>query len=302
MNKLSEEEKKVIIEKDTEPPYSGKYDNFFESGIYSCKQCDAFLYRSTDKFDSGCGWPSFDDEIDGAIKRQIDSDCKRTEILCSRCDAHLGHIFVGENLTSKNIRHCVNSLSMNFINESDLKKDIIEEKILLGGGCFWCTEAVYKIINGIINVQSGYAGGDKINPTYDDVSSGQTGHAEVIEITYNKTIISLEKILDIFFDSHDPTTLNRQGNDIGSQYRSCIFIYKDDDSSNKIEIINKFISKINPSFSDKIVTEVSIINKENFYHAEDFHKDYYKNHPENNYCQIMIAPKIEKISKKYKKS
>ena len=140
-NKLTAEEESVIINKGTEQPFSGKYCQHKQKGTYVCKRCNAPLYRSENKFDSQCGWPSFDDEIEGAVKRVPDADGRRTEIICNNCGAHLGHVFIGEKFTDKNIRHCVNSISLNFING---EKETKTEKAYFAGGCFWGVEYYFQ--------------------------------------------------------------------------------------------------------------------------------------------------------------
>ncbi|HOV39832.1 MAG TPA: peptide-methionine (S)-S-oxide reductase MsrA [Spirochaetales bacterium] len=161
--------------------------------------------------------------------------------------------------------------------------------IVLGGGCFWCMEAVYERIEGVIDVISGYAGGSVKNPTYEQVSTGQTGHAEVVQITYHKAKVSLEKILDIFWKSHDPTTLNRQGADVGHQYRS-IILYKTD-TEKKIAEASK--NKAQQYIQVPIVTE--IVPLTGFFQAEEYHQDYYRKNPYAGYCTFVIRPKLEKL-------
>jgi peptide methionine sulfoxide reductase msrA/msrB len=305
LNELNPEEKRVILQKGTEAPFTGKFEAYHKDGIYTCRQCNAFLYRSSDKFDSGCGWPSFDDEIAGAVEKHLDADGSRTEIVCNRCNAHLGHVFSGEQLTQKNIRHCVNSVSMDFLevgkNITDSNVSLVFEKektIYLGGGCFWCVEAVFKMIKGVSSVVSGYAGGQTENPKYDDVCGGQTGHAEIVKVVFDPTVVAVEKILEVFFDAHDPTTLNRQGNDVGTQYRSVVFL----ENKDEVEIVQNFIKKVQADFSQPIVTEISVLSEAGngkFYSAEDYHQDYFNKNGHAPYCQIVVAPKIEKIKKKY---
>lgn len=330
LNKLTPEEEKIIIHKGTEPPFSGEYDKFFKEGVYVCRRCDTPLYESKSKFDSGCGWPSFDREIPGRVKRILDADGTRTEIVCVACGAHLGHVFEGEKLTPRNTRYCVNSLSLKFtpleIQKQSHKSESSQAKwlrrninpdsnnnpkfltgfipaapkgktetVVFGGGCFWCTEAVFSRLKGVINVTPGYAGGSAVNPTYEAVASGATGHAEVIKIEYDPGIISFENLLEVFFAVHNPTTPNRQGNDVGTQYRS-IILYQNDRQK---KIAEEFIIKLSDEkvLAKPIVTEIKPLGV--FYKAEDCHGHYYDENSANPYCQLVISPKLAKLRKKF---
>ena len=274
LNKLTPEEERVIIHKGTEAPFSGKYNDFKEAGTFVCKRCGAALYRSEDKFSSGCGWPSFDDEIPGAVKRTLDADGHRVEITCAACGAHLGHVFEGEGLTSKNTRHCVNSISMEFVPAG---QKAALDTAYFAGGCFWGVEHLLQQKDGVKSVKSGYMGGHKDNPTYEQVCSGTTGHAEAAEVVYDPAVISFEALAKYFFEIHDPTQKNRQGPDIGTQYRSAIF-YNNDEEKRTIE-------KLIGILKDKgyaVTTEVSPADK--FWPAEDYHQDYYDKTGKTPYC------------------
>lgn len=165
-----------------------------------------------------------------------------------------------------------------------------------GGGCFWCTEAIFEQLEGVIKVESGFSGGNIKNPAYKEVITGRTGHAEAIQISYNPEIISYEELLDIFFNTHDPTTLNRQGNDRGTQYRSAVFYH----DSEQEKAANDMIEALENAqvFSNKIVTEVTEFGA--FYVAEDYHQDYFMNNSNQPYCAYVINPKLEKFQKQYK--
>jgi len=169
-------------------------------------------------------------------------------------------------------------------------------KATLAGGCFWCTEAVYAELKGVKAVTSGYIGGAVPNPTYKDVCTGQTGHAEAIEIEYDPAVVPFEKLLEVFFATHDPTTLNRQGADVGTQYRSGIFYHDDEQKRIAEEVIAKLDAA--QAFPRKIVTEVT--KATTFYPAEDYHQDYFANNPRQPYCQAVVAPKVDKVRKVFK--
>jgi peptide-methionine (S)-S-oxide reductase len=169
------------------------------------------------------------------------------------------------------------------------------ETATLAGGCFWCTEAIFKRLKGVKSVTSGYAGGSVENPTYEQVSNGTTGHAEAIQIEFNPQIIPFEKILDVFWHTHNPTTLNQQGNDIGAQYRSAIFYH--DEKQKEIALALKSALEEEEIYQNKVVTEIAPFT--NFYPAEHYHKDYYDNNKQDSYCTFVINPKIQKLLQKY---
>ena len=270
---LTDEERYVIVDKGTERPFTGKYNDHFEKGTYICKRCGAHLYRSENKFRTHCGWPSFDDEIKGAVKRIADADGIRTEIQCSKCGAHLGHVFLGEGLTLKNTRHCVNSISMLFIADSS---DTIK-KAVFAAGCFWGVEFYFKKLPGVISVVSGYTGGKADNPAYDEVCSGKTGHAEAVEVHYDSEKISFENLVKYFFEIHDFTQINRQGPDIGEQYRTEIFYETEDE-----KIISEKIILILQEKGYAPATKITRAGK--FWKAEDYHQNYYQKNGKQPYC------------------
>lgn len=278
-NNLSREEENVINRKATEAPFRGKYTNHSETGTYLCKKCGAALYHSTDKFKSDCGWPSFDDEIPGAVKRFPDPDGMRTEIVCASCDGHLGHVFTGERLTSKNVRHCVNSISIDFV-PAILSAGQYGTAIF-AGGCFWGVEYFLQKAPGVISVTSGYTGGVIKNPSYKEVCTGNTGHAEAVKIIYDPRKTTYEKLVKLFLEIHDPTQVGHQGPDIGDQYRSEIFYMNDQQKATAEKYLNILREK-----GLKVATALTKASE--FYQAEAYHQDYYFNNGKMPYCHSYI--------------
>ena len=276
IEQLSDEEKHVLINKGTQAPYVGKYTNEKSNGVYTCKICEAPLYKSSDKFDSNCGWPSFDDAIEGAIKRVPDADGRRVEIVCANCGAHMGHVFEGEGLTAKNTRHCVNSISLK-LNQTKEKKDSNMSYAYFAGGCFWGVEYYLEKLDGVISVSSGFMGGHVKNPGYYEVVSGSTGHLEAVEVIYDKSLISYEKIARTFFEIHDPTQTNGQGPDIGEQYLSAVFVNNDDEKNT----IKKLISILDENGFD---VATKIFDKQEYYKADEGHQNYYNKKGSTPYC------------------
>lgn len=315
-NALTPQEKRVMVDKGTEMAFSGIYHDNKEEGTYLCRRCNNPLFRSADKFNSGTGWPSFDDAIAGAIKEIPDADGSRTEVVCANCDAHLGHVFRGEGFTDKQTRHCVNSVSLDFVpagtpnaqqvkqNDSGVQPigEYIQGKgydkyqvATFAGGCFWCTEAAFERIRGVVDVISGYSGGKEAYPSYEAVGNQQTGHAESIQIYYDPEVVSFQTLLEVFFVAHDPTQLNRQGPDFGPQYRSEIFFHNDEQR----QASKDYIKKLDASgkFSRPVVTKITPYKA--FWVAEGYHQDYYEHHPEIPYVQRISRPKVEKVEKEF---
>jgi len=261
---LKPEEKHILKDKGTEVPFTGEYNEHYEAGIFICRACNNPLYESNTKFNSGCGWPSFDDEIEGAITHYEDlsGGRLRTEICCKKCDGHLGHIFVGEQITIKDTRHCVNSLSIRFKAYSKL------QRATFGAGCFWSVEKLFKSTEGVYLSRVGYMGGDTEMPTYKEVCSGITNHAEVVDLYFNPEKVSYSNLLDLFWANHNPTTLNRQGLDSGTQYRSIIFYH----NKQQLKDAEQSIKAQQKNLENKIVTQV--ICSSNFFRAEEYHQNY----------------------------
>ncbi len=277
-NKLTPEEERVIVNKGTERPFTGKFLDNKSQGVYVCRRCEAALYRSEDKFESECGWPSFDSEVPGAVQRKTDADGSRTEILCSRCAGHLGHVFLGERLTPRNTRHCVNSVSMSFIPLADMSNRF--EKAIFAGGCFWGVEYLLEKAKGVIRVTSGYTGGTKANPTYEEVCSHKTGHAEAVEVLFDPKNTSYETLARLFFEIHDPTQVDRQGPDRGDQYRSAVFYVTPEQKTVTEKLIKELTAK-------KFDVATSLEPAGKFWPAEEYHQDYYKKTGKSPYCHVL---------------
>jgi peptide methionine sulfoxide reductase msrA/msrB len=318
--RLTPEQFKVLRSSDTERPFCGLLLDNKEAGVYACAGCGLPLFSSDSKFHSGTGWPSFFQPIaKGNVAERVDRShgTIRTEINCARCDGHLGHVF-NDGPQPTGLRFCLNSESLKFTPSEKLKElaDPLADKpkdgkpsagdsssngpsatAVFAGGCFWCTEAAFEQLDGVIDVESGYSGGTQATADYNTVCSGRTGHAEVIRVRYNPERISYDQLLDVFFDAHDPTQLNAQGNDEGTQYRSAIFYANSQEKEAAEAKVRQLTDK--RAFSNPIVTTLEPL--ETFFPAEDYHQDYARRNPLDGYIQVAATPKVCKVRAKHAK-
>jgi len=301
--KLSSEQFKVTQQCGTEPPFRNAYWDNHKPGIYVDVVSGEPLFSSLDKFDSGTGWPSFTQPVKGTDiveKKDAALGTVRTEVRSKMADSHLGHVFDDGPSDKGGMRYCINSASLKFIplEEMDqagygqylepfvkagLIKAATHETAILAGGCFWGMEEILRQIPGVLKTTVGYTGGTLPDPAYELVCTGTTGHAEAIQVMFDPARLSYEKLLDYFFRMHDPTTLNRQHNDVGTQYRSAIF-YTSDAQKQTAERVKAQVNK-SGTFKRPITTEITQATK--FYSAEDYHQKYLVKNPGGYTCHVL---------------
>lgn len=279
--KLTPEERRILLAKDTERPFCGLLLDNKEEGTYACNLCGLPLFASTAKFKSGTGWPSFFQPVDPRhvrMKRDTSHGMARTEVLCGRCESHLGHVF-DDGPQPTGLRFCMNSGALRFFAKDAAlppeSRPVASETAYFAGGCFWGIEDHFQKVPGVIDAVSGYQGGTTSQPSYKEVCSGRTGHAETVRVTFDPARVTYRQLLEWLFKFHDPTQLNRQGPDVGTQYRSAIFAANDEQLQQAKAFIEE-AGKTDRFRKRKIVTTVQPAAP--FHEAEEYHQDYHAKH------------------------
>jgi peptide methionine sulfoxide reductase msrA/msrB len=277
---LTNEQFRVMRKAGTERPFSGKYNDHYEKGVYSCAGCGTPLFLSDAKYNHGTGWPSFTEPLDEKsleYREDLSLSMKRIEVRCASCGAHLGHVF-GDGPPPSQRHFCINSVALDFSSNPPIKDENTSETTqnlqiaTFAAGCFWGVEDKFSKIPGVVRTTVGYTGGTAKDPSYEQVCQGNTGHAEAVHIVYDPAIVSYRELLDAFFRFHDPTQLNRQGPDIGSQYRSAIFYHNEVQRQEAENMIDKLAKS--GQYDAPIATQIRHASE--FYQAEEYHQKYYE--------------------------
>ncbi len=273
---LTPEEKEIIINKGTEHSYTTNDNEYLSKGTYICRNCGVALFDCKDKFHSHTGWPSFDQELGNTAILQPNSNDPRSEVICNKCNSHLGHVFWGEEYTQLNTRYCINSLALDFVPHDNISDT---EEVIVAAGCFWGVEYLFNKLEGVLKTDVGYTGGFINYPSYEQICNSDTGHVEAVRVTYDPKVVNYSRVIQYFFEIHDFVQVNGQGPDIGEQYLSRIFYY----TERQYKLAYKEIQYLQ-NIGYKVSTQLQPVTT--FWKAELYHQHYYNKNSKQPYCHV----------------